>query len=186
MPRHTNVRFHVKNSPSFLGRSSPTLPAGHAHPPNSGNTSSLQREGVKATAGRHPECPRFLAPHVILFCAQNEYLEIMVFSRAHGVAVSHPLRMRKALGSIPSVSISMSLQIANLKAQHPQYDIHAAKQLPGSRMSSHPIGDTYSNHRSKRPRYNVKCGILPKTKRLRSEMVVPKLKKHEKHDAGFT
>ena len=26
--------------------------------------------------------------------------------RAHGVVVSHPLRMRKALGSIPSVSIS--------------------------------------------------------------------------------
>ena len=25
--------------------------------------------------------------------------------RAHGVVVSHPLRMRKALGSIPSVSI---------------------------------------------------------------------------------
>ena len=27
------------------------------------------------------------------------------FSRAHGVVVSHPLRMRKALGSNPSVSI---------------------------------------------------------------------------------
>jgi hypothetical protein len=27
-------------------------------------------------------------------------------ARAHGVVVSHPLRMRKALGSIPSVSIS--------------------------------------------------------------------------------
>ena len=29
----------------------------------------------------------------------------MKSSRAHGVVVSHPLRMRKALGSIPSVSI---------------------------------------------------------------------------------
>ena len=28
--------------------------------------------------------------------------------RAHGVVVSHPLRMRKALGSNPSVSISFS------------------------------------------------------------------------------
>ena len=28
-----------------------------------------------------------------------------VVNRAHGVVVSHPLRMRKALGSIPSVSI---------------------------------------------------------------------------------
>jgi hypothetical protein len=27
-------------------------------------------------------------------------------TRAHGVVVSHPLRMRKALGSIPSVSIA--------------------------------------------------------------------------------
>ena len=28
-----------------------------------------------------------------------------LLNRAHGVVVSHPLRMRKALGSIPSVSI---------------------------------------------------------------------------------
>ena len=29
-------------------------------------------------------------------------------SRAHGVVVSHPLRMRKALGSNPSVSITFA------------------------------------------------------------------------------
>ena len=33
-----------------------------------------------------------------------------LFSRAHGVVVSHPLRMRKALGSNPSVSILATVQ----------------------------------------------------------------------------
>ena len=37
-------------------------------------------------------------------------------SRAHGVVVSHPLRMRKALGSIPSVSISFVPHTYILKA----------------------------------------------------------------------
>ena len=41
----------------------------------------------------------------------NVAVDIAVFrvrNRAHGVAVSHPLRMRKPLGSIPSVSICQS------------------------------------------------------------------------------
>ena len=33
------------------------------------------------------------------------YVNIYYSHRAHGVVVSHPLRMRKALGSNPSVSI---------------------------------------------------------------------------------
>ena len=35
------------------------------------------------------------------------YMSCLYLSRAHGVVVSHPLRMRKALGSIPSVSIQL-------------------------------------------------------------------------------
>ena len=35
------------------------------------------------------------------------YMSCLFLSRAHGVVVSHPLRMRKALGSIPSVSIQL-------------------------------------------------------------------------------
>ena len=41
----------------------------------------------------------------------NFAVHIAVFglhNRAHGVAVSHPLSMREALGSIPSVSICQS------------------------------------------------------------------------------
>ena len=38
------------------------------------------------------------------------------FSRAHGVVVSHPLRMRKALGSNPSVSISQRFAWGNANA----------------------------------------------------------------------
>ena len=34
------------------------------------------------------------------------------FIRAHGVVVSHPLCMRKALGSIPSVSIALGVVAA--------------------------------------------------------------------------
>ena len=35
----------------------------------------------------------------------NHLVAVPMHSRAHGVVVSHPLRMRKALGSNPSVSI---------------------------------------------------------------------------------
>ena len=47
----------------------------------------------------------------INLCSQDEARKMnrrvsrLCFSRAHGVVVSHPLRMRKALGSNPSVSI---------------------------------------------------------------------------------
>ena len=41
----------------------------------------------------------------------RNYLEIFINHWAHGVVVSHPLCMRKALGSIPSVSICVSLQL---------------------------------------------------------------------------
>ena len=34
-----------------------------------------------------------------------------LISRAHGVVVSHPLRMRKALGSNPSVSMHLTCQV---------------------------------------------------------------------------
>ena len=35
--------------------------------------------------------------------------------RAHGVVVSHPLSMREALGSIPSVSICFSFSVATAR-----------------------------------------------------------------------
>ena len=47
-------------------------------------------------------------------------------SGAHGVVVSHPLRMRKALGSIPSVS--MCRNISELKL-HPDHGITIDKAL---------------------------------------------------------
>ena len=44
--------------------------------------------------------------HVVRSCVGNlTGREGHLFERAHGVVVSHPLRMRKALGSNPSVSI---------------------------------------------------------------------------------
>ena len=41
--------------------------------------------------------------------------------RAHGVVVSHPLSMREALGSIPSVSIFV-LQVISAMASRPRSD----------------------------------------------------------------
>ena len=41
----------------------------------------------------------------VLFTCALDTQWAKVVNRAHGVVVSHPLRMRKALGSIPSVSI---------------------------------------------------------------------------------
>ena len=54
------------------------------------------------------------------------------FIRAHGVVVSHPLCMRKALGSIPSVSIS-----ARGIATH-KFGIRNAKQSNGSQHWWYP------------------------------------------------
>ena len=54
---------------------------------------------------------------------------------AHGVVVSHPLRMRKALGSIPSVSILPCPRIfvwAWLRPQIRSWPAQAAKLFPGS------------------------------------------------------
>ena len=40
--------------------------------------------------------------------------------RAHGVVVSHPLSMREALGSIPSVSMTFALRKLGFRAKHSQ------------------------------------------------------------------
>ena len=50
-------------------------------------------------------------------------------SRAHGVVVSHPLRMRKALGSNPSVSILF--WNAPREAEPPGHHTHIAKKSQG-------------------------------------------------------
>ena len=65
-------------------------------------------------------------------------------ARAHGVAVSHPLRMRKALGSIPSVSICVQAQVFSVAASDRASKLEAhifpfppcAQSLVDSRLSS--------------------------------------------------
>ena len=55
-----------------------------------------------------------IVPNCFVYCALHVHIVLNLISdsdvlrfaeRAHGVVVSHPLRMRKALGSIPSVLI---------------------------------------------------------------------------------
>ena len=46
----------------------------------------------------------FVGAQIAFNCPVNHMLRFRYDIRAHGVVVSHPLRMRKALGSIPSVS----------------------------------------------------------------------------------
>ena len=71
---------------------------------------SLQMFAIIAKKKTHSRLPT--ATHLnINLCSQDEARKMnrrvsrLCFSRAHGVVVSHPLRMRKALGSNPSVSI---------------------------------------------------------------------------------
>ena len=63
----------------------------------SGITSASHVEGP----GLNPQCVHSTASVL----EWRRTLKVHLHSRAHGVVVSHPLRMRKALGSIPSVSI---------------------------------------------------------------------------------
>ena len=55
-----------------------------------------------------------------------------LISRARGVVVSHPLSMREALGSIPSVSMD-----ADMRAAAVQYICSSGIHRPGSRCVSH-------------------------------------------------
>ena len=50
------------------------------------------------------------------FYRANDLFRRRFLHWAHGVVVSHPLRMRKALGSIPSVSIFVTVQKAGCVA----------------------------------------------------------------------
>ena len=58
-------------------------------------------------------------------------LQIESFQRARGVVVSHPLSMREALGSIPSVSMD-----ADMRAAAVHYICSSGIQRPGSRCVS--------------------------------------------------
>ena len=60
-----------------------------------------------------------IVPNCFVYCALQVHIvlnliydsDVLRFAeRAHGVVVPHPLRMRKALGSIPSVSICVETQ----------------------------------------------------------------------------
>ena len=84
--------------------------------------------------------PIIAAPLVI---ARSVRKLLNTFSRAHGVVVSHPLRMRKALGSNPSVSIlSFWLAIVARSVQD------AASQLGPSREKvTHKSGTKLSGRR---------------------------------------
>ena len=55
-----------------------------------------------------PRCqwpPRLVAASVYMCSLQQTLIRMPRIARARGVVVSHPLSMREALGSIPSVSI---------------------------------------------------------------------------------
>ena len=54
-----------------------------------------------------------------------------IATRAHGVVVSHPLRMRKALGSNPSVS----------------GELQCAEETPQSPVTKHPLLTAVPSHR---------------------------------------
>ena len=49
--------------------------------------------------------PKHLGAFVLVFEMARRKMDVPYVNGAHGVVVSHPLSMREALGSIPSVSI---------------------------------------------------------------------------------
>ena len=66
--------------------------------------------------------------------------------RAHGVVVSHPLRMRKALGSIPSVSIGQWTSVHRSGAGPPQpseYQHGGAAMLLASSSHAPALGGAH-------------------------------------------
>jgi hypothetical protein len=81
----------------------------------------------------------------------------MSCARAHGVVVSHPLSMREALGSIPSVSISYLNVVKHacvLSTSQHEYERNG--NAPGSEWASTPqkmSGRPESNHRARRDRH---------------------------------
>ena len=75
---------------------------------------------------------------------------------AHGVVVSHPLRMRKALGSNPSVSIAMTglapIYITCMKRtdrsnSHRRHRLHACRSHPSDSALAAGPGDRASDSR---------------------------------------
>ena len=77
-----------------------------------------------------------------------ESLPLSNVSRAHGVVASHPLRMRKALGSNPSVSIQGTLGL----------NIGAAKHFPLA-IAAPPHGrrDPLHSTRPGTPQQSARC-----------------------------
>ena len=69
--------------------------------------------------------PKHLDAFVLVFEMAPGKMDVPYVNGAHGVVVSHPLRMREALGSIPSVSIFVFSQSINVVFSA-QLAIHAA------------------------------------------------------------
>ena len=83
-------------------------------------------------------CARDTANFIVLLCDT-------LISRAHGVVVSHPLRMRKALGSNPIVSMF----IITLAAVFVQFKLLLS--VPSAKPFKAPYGDrTRDNTLTKR------------------------------------
>ena len=64
------------------------------------------------------------------------FWKLKIMTGAHGVVVSHPLRMRKALGSIPSVSISCQKEAgcsSNRSCEARNFENPAARRAPAGR-----------------------------------------------------
>ena len=72
---------------------------------------ALQRLCKRKVMGSMPR----VVVHMSWSCSRY-MLEVKRFPGAHGVVASHPLRMRKVLGSNPSVSMAYSIKLAQ---RHP-------------------------------------------------------------------
>ena len=76
--------------------------AGSPRPGQLGRARALLHGVLEKSAG----CTRFSPTSLPEVLACSMWPSDLCLSRAHGVVVSHPLSMREALGSIPSVSMS--------------------------------------------------------------------------------
>lgn len=70
-----------------------------------GRMRGAHAEGSAERASRHASCGSRKTGSASGCCLRHSPQRARIVNWAHGVVVSHPLRMRKALGSIPSVSI---------------------------------------------------------------------------------
>ena len=89
--------------------------------------------------------------------------------RAHGVVVSHPLRMREALGSIPSVSI---LQICKILAHIHLTPLLVARWSSSLSSLSHAARKMRACRR-KGPGFNPQSRLGRKTNKPREEQCSP-------------